>query len=176
MPFLEQTTFIFLYSMNRLFFVAEKQCFSYHVGSEPFNTPYTNVRETESPPTLLAISLLPASHSKQVHFVSFFFIFESCTLPQSYLYRYEKWALIGDFHIFKNFCFPAITVVSPHKNSNAQFIFPFFPPYSCLHHLKSTGYVMHHQFNIQQLYDLPTLCLCVLYLSENKQRLVPLTA
>ena len=43
-------------------------------------------------------------------------------------------------------------------------------------HLKPTGYVMHHQFNIQQLYALPTLYLCVLYLSENKQRLVPLTA
>ena len=42
--------------------------------------------------------------------------------------------------------------------------------------LKPTGYVMHHQFNIQQLYALPTLYLCVFYLSENKQRLVPLTA
>jgi len=42
--------------------------------------------------------------------------------------------------------------------------------------LKPTGYVMHNQFNIQQLYALPTLYLCVLYLSENKQRLVPLTA
>ena len=42
--------------------------------------------------------------------------------------------------------------------------------------LKPTGYVMHHQFNIQQFYALPTLYLCVLYLSENKQRLVPLTA
>ena len=42
--------------------------------------------------------------------------------------------------------------------------------------LKPTGYVMHHQFNIQQLYALPTLYLCVLYSSENKQRLVPLTA
>ena len=43
-------------------------------------------------------------------------------------------------------------------------------------HLKPTGHVMHHQFNIQQMYALPTLYLCVLYLSENKQRLVPLTA
>ena len=42
--------------------------------------------------------------------------------------------------------------------------------------LKPTGYVMHQQFNIQQLYAMPTLYLCVLYLSENKQRLVPLTA
>jgi len=41
---------------------------------------------------------------------------------------------------------------------------------------KPTGHVMHQQFNIQQLYVLPTLYLCVLYLSENKQRLVPLTA
>jgi hypothetical protein len=42
--------------------------------------------------------------------------------------------------------------------------------------LKPTGYVLHQQFNTQQLYALPTLYLCVLYLSENKQRLVPLTA
>ena len=42
--------------------------------------------------------------------------------------------------------------------------------------LKPTGHVMHQQFNIQQLYVLPTLYLCVLYLSENKKRLVPLTA
>ena len=42
--------------------------------------------------------------------------------------------------------------------------------------LQHTGHVMHQQFNIQQLYVLPSLYLCVLYLSENKQRLVPLTA
>ena len=32
--------------------------------------------------------------------------------------------------------------------------------------------MMHQQFNIQLLYILHTLYLCVLYLSENKQRLV----
>ena len=42
--------------------------------------------------------------------------------------------------------------------------------------LKPAGHVMHQQFNIQQLYAMPTLYLFVLYLSENKQRLVPLTA
>ena len=42
--------------------------------------------------------------------------------------------------------------------------------------LKPAGYVMHQQFNIQQLYVLPTQYLCVSYLSENKERLVPLTA
>jgi len=38
--------------------------------------------------------------------------------------------------------------------------------------------VMWHNngFNTWQLYALPTLYLCVLYLPENKQRLVPLTA
>jgi hypothetical protein len=48
----------------------------------------------------------------------------------------------------------------------------------CMVHLnllKPTGYVIHQLFNIQQLYVLPTLYLCVLYLSQNKQRLVPLT-
>ena len=42
--------------------------------------------------------------------------------------------------------------------------------------LNPTGHVMHQQFNIQQLYALPTLYLCVLYLSEKKERLAPLTA
>ena len=42
--------------------------------------------------------------------------------------------------------------------------------------LKPTGHVMHQPSNIQQLYVLPTLYLCALYLSENKERLVPLTA
>ena len=45
-----------------------------------------------------------------------------------------------------------------------------------INRLKLTGHVMHQQFNIQQLYVLHTLYLCVLYLYENKQRLVPLTA
>ena len=54
--------------------------------------------------------------------------------------------------------------------SEGQRLLVFFNP------LKPTGRVMHEQFNIQQLYALPTLYLCVLYLSENKQRLVPLTA
>ena len=42
--------------------------------------------------------------------------------------------------------------------------------------LNPTGQVMHQQFKVQLLYALLTLYLCVLYLSENKQRLVPLTA
>ena len=50
------------------------------------------------------------------------------------------------------------------------------PPLNIHNLLKPTGYVMHQQFNIQQLYALPTIYLCVLYLSEKNQRLVPLTA
>jgi hypothetical protein len=41
--------------------------------------------------------------------------------------------------------------------------------------LNFTGYVIYHQLNIQQLYVLTTLYWYVLYLSENKERLVPLT-
>ena len=48
--------------------------------------------------------------------------------------------------------------------------------YGNINLLKPTAHVMHQQFNIQQLYVLPTLYLCVLYLSENNQGLVPLTA
>ena len=36
------------------------------------------------------------------------------------------------------------------------------------HLLKPTGHVIHQHFNIQQMYVLPTLYLCVLYLSENQ--------
>jgi len=37
----------------------------------------------------------------------------------------------------------------------------------CFNLLKPTGYVMHHQFNIQQLYALTTLYLCVfVFVSE----------
>ena len=47
---------------------------------------------------------------------------------------------------------------------------------NCINLLNPAGYVMHQQFNIQQLYALPTLYLCFLYLSEDKQRLVPRTS
>ena len=64
---------------------------------------------------------------------------------------------------------------------NAQSSSSSFRPFyifskTCINLLNPTGQVMHQQFNIQLLYVLPTLYLCVLYLSENKQRLVPLTA
>jgi len=37
---------------------------------------------------------------------------------------------------------------------------------SILNLLKPTGHVMHHQFNIQQLYALPTLYLCFVFIWE----------
>ena len=55
-------------------------------------------------------------------------------------------------------------------------MYEFSTHYSEFNLLKPVCYVMYHQFNIQKLYALPTLYLCVLYLSENKQRLVPFTA
>jgi len=53
-----------------------------------------------------------------------------------------------------------------------QVVLLLYPSYMAVNILKPTGHVMHQQFNIQQLYALPTLYLCDLYLSENKQRLV----
>jgi hypothetical protein len=68
-------------------------------------------------------------------------------------------------------------IASQKRLYSVEFQLSFLPfvhfPFNLL---KPTGHVMHQQFNIQQLYVLPTLYLCVLYLSENKQRLVPLTA
>jgi hypothetical protein len=37
-----------------------------------------------------------------------------------------------------------------------------------LYLLKPTGHVMHHQFNIQQLYALPTLFICFIFIWEQK--------
>ena len=61
----------------------------------------------------------------------------------------------------------------PHREVFYLQTLPYFVVFNLL---KPTGHVMYQQFNIQQLYVLPTLYLCVLYLSENKQRLVSLTA
>jgi len=71
-------------------------------------------------------------------------------------------------------CLPFHRMFSKHGCHNCSRLLNIALLYINL--LKPTGHVMHHQFNIQQLYALPTLYLCVLYLSENKQRLVPLTA
>jgi hypothetical protein len=77
-------------------------------------------------------------------------------------------------HFHHHYDHSAITATA---NSVATLIANLIPGNTILINLLNpTGYVMYQQFNIQQLYVLPTLYLCVLYLSENKQRLVPLTA
>ena len=72
--------------------------------------------------------------------------------------------------LFLSLCLAYLMCVLRKIKSHSQ------PGLTSVNFLKPTGHVMHQQFNIQQLYALPTLYLCVLYLSENKQRLVPLTA
>ena len=69
----------------------------------------------------------------------------------------------------------------PKRRSSLELGYSAPPPpkkkdFCCHNLLKPTGHVMHQQFDVQQLYALSILYLCVLYLSENKQRLVPLTA
>jgi len=59
------------------------------------------------------------------------------------------------------------------RDMDITYIFP--KRYFTFNLLKPTGYIMHQEFNIQQLYALLSLYLCLLYLSQNKQRLVPLT-
>ena len=80
-----------------------------------------------------------------------------------YINQRDAQILVNNLYFFVKWLYMFRTIISP--SSGATFNL-----------LKPTGYVMHQQFNIQQLYVLPTLYLCVLYLSENKQRLVPLTA
>jgi len=41
--------------------------------------------------------------------------------------------------------------------------------------LQPSGHYMYRQFNIQQFYVLPTVCLCFLYGSQTKPRLFPYT-
>ena len=91
------------------------------------------------------------------------YIFTHGTIFRKY---YIKWKVYHDFHY--NF---SLIFFSDPQNTWRDRI-----QRSTVNLLKQTGHVMHQQFNIQQLYVLPTLYLCVLYLSENKQRLVPLTA
>ena len=72
-----------------------------------------------------------------------------------------------------------VGIVAPGQVIFRDHLFRFsviMPPVLHINLLNPTGHLMHQQFNIQQLYVLPALYLCVLYLSENKQRLVLLTA
>jgi hypothetical protein len=73
--------------------------------------------------------------------------------------------------------FSAVVTVTNFAFNNISFIYHSNISQNVLIKLLNpTGHVTHQQLNIQQLHVLPTLYLCVLYLSENKERLVPLTA
>ena len=100
------------------------------------------------------------------------------------------WAILGDHPNIKTFpsLYPitiiyvillstkAICGIHVVKINTTRYLkhIPLSIPFINL--LKPTGHVMLQQFNIQQLCALPSLYLCVLYLSENKQRILPLTA
>ena len=88
-------------------------------------------------------------------------------MPQisSYMFKHSLGTFIRETSQWLKLCFPngPQHVAQSHTCTRTKV-------------LKPIGHVLHKQFNIQQLYVLPTLYLCVLYLSENKQRLVPLTA
>ena len=71
---------------------------------------------------------------------------------------------------------PKKPIIHESSSTSLEDTWPLFLKKASFNLLNPTGHVTHQQFNIQQLYVLPTLYLRVLYLSENKQRLVPLTA
>ena len=73
------------------------------------------------------------------------------------LYEMSWESHILQFWILK---FPSMNIVRVGTAANCNLFYYQF------NLLKPTGHVMHQQFNIQQLYLLPTLYLCVLYLSE----------
>jgi hypothetical protein len=72
----------------------------------------------------------------------------------TYLYT-VSWILLGNTDTCTDFKFEQTFIVCLNYMENINL-------------LKPTGYMMHQQFNIQQMYALPTLYLCVLYLSENR--------
>ena len=61
-----------------------------------------------------------------------------------------------------------ITFRPKNANSCMRIELKYFPQVNLLN---TTGHVMHQQFNIQQLYVLPTLYLCVLCLSDGITKL-----
>ena len=117
---------------------------------------------THSVQMFSSFPLLLSPSSYLLHFPTINFI-------SSHLYQKDERALPGNIHSSKLF------VSSYNKRTSMYLNAPQCTP-MYLNLLKPTGHVMHQQFNTQQLYVLPTLYLCVLYLSENKQRLVRLTA
>ena len=66
-------------------------------------------------------------------------------------------------------CYKYVTLRSSLHVTAYSLVYPLYMVAEHLINLlKPTGDVTHQQFNIQQLYALPTLYLCVLYLSEKK--------
>ena len=87
-------------------------------------------------------------------------------LDRTFLHLFTEGGLPKNYRIHKTRTGNLVEIRDKHLRNK----------YNVFNLFKTTGHVMQQQFNIQQLYVLPTLYLCVLYLSENKQRLVPLTA
>ena len=91
---------------------------------------------------------------------------------QGWLNPVTSWTTLQGVNVFSL----AVPVIFQRKGLPTEKCFLSAELHTIINLLNPTGHVTHQQFNIQQLYALPTLYLCVLYLSEDKQRLVPLTA
>jgi hypothetical protein len=85
-------------------------------------------------------------------------------LYRTHLKAAQEWK--GIWHLLSSQIHAAINAGANHKYKT---IYDKLDKLICqqINLLNPTSYVIHHQFNIQQLYALHTLCLCVLYLRTN---------
>jgi len=154
----EQTATCATYSINWLVFINEMK------------SVYSAVRTGSLNKAVCASSLEPTGHVMHQQFN----IQQLYALPTLYLcVLYFIWEQTATFATYS---INWLVFITEMKSVYSAVRTGSLNKAVCALSLEPTGYVMHQQFNIQQLYALPTLYLGVLYLSENKQRLVPLTA
>ena len=120
---------------------------------------------------LLATSLL--THDKKLNCMEFYYI-QNKIRPYNAAMRISNLALLWDYLMPGSKIVPKSFELTTEHTRMYNLLAMYHT--KCVNLLNPTGHVMHQQFNIQQLYVLPTVYLCVLYLSENKERLVSLTA
>ena len=101
-----------------------------------------------------------------IHFSPFFWLWKFCSRGHCVLFQSHMWIsnmfLIGNGpHSLLCSGLRALRGENDCANYCENFIL-----YKQFNPLKPTGYVMHHQFNIQQLYALPTLYLCFIFIWE----------
>ena len=90
----------------------------------------------------------------------------SLVCPKSYLENYGFWTLELFRHVIIILCPGSHHHEDGHMRGRSMTVITV-QTFTSIYLLKTIDYLMHQQINIQQLYTLSTLYLCVLCLSEN---------